>query len=304
MKRLVKRSILAALLTCLAAATLATPLLPASLADPQVTPLSNQAEQSLNGSDGGFWLAEQFYGRELYRLYLHDAAARLNIPQLTGMSDDAFACLIAAKILTEKATIYSDEQPIGLLRQYATIPPALVSHPDRLWLEDALYQGEISWGPGNIAYPNASASLRWWQRYAALYGDRVTDVHTGFYAAGRAEQQEAELEWEMQTGQGTVEILALETLHSAYRARRYYALNGHPDHPLSAYTVAMGIEGYRLPAETLYDLRNWTSKGYYYDWVRMMENTSHLLGLRLTIPDDYLPFTPEEQALLDRLPRG
>ena len=308
MRRVLKRAILAVLLIGLNAVTLVTPLLPASPLHPQVTPFDDPAE-----AGGGFMPSEQFYGRELYRLYLHDTATRLNIPQLTGMSDDAFACLIAAKILTEEATVYSDQQPIGLVRQYATIPPALAGHSLRLWMEDALYDGEISWGPGNIAYPNAVAGLRWWRTHAALYGHRLSDVHTGYYAAGRGDPlsasllgqtQETGLLWEMQTGQGAVEILALETLHSAYRARRYYALHGHPDHPLSAYTIAMGIEGYRLPAETLYELRSWTSKGYYYDWVRMMDNTSRLLGLRLSVPADYLPFTPQEQALLDTLPRG
>jgi hypothetical protein len=35
-----------------------------------------------------------------------------------------------------------------------------------------------------------------------------------------------------------------------------------------------------------------------------MDSTAKMLGLTLKVPEDYLPFTDEEAALLDTLPRG
>jgi hypothetical protein len=290
---------------------LAMPFMLATPFTPQVTALSGDTPRDPPMADWRFSASERFYARQLYRLYVHDAASRLNVPELSGMSDNAFASMIVAKLLIEDATIYADRQPIGLLRQLATLPPTAANRELRKWSEDAFYQGEISWGPANLAYPNAEAGLLWWESNAPELRHRVSDVRTAYYSIERSRSQslaiwngETDILWELQTGQGAVELLALSILRSADRARQYYRASGQPVHPLSAYSVAMGLQAYTATNDKLYRLENWTSKGFYYEWIDVMDNTARLLGMDLGIPDDYLPYTMEERELLDRLPPG
>lgn len=261
----------------------------------------------------GFSDAERLYARLLYRLYVIDATSRLNEPSLTGLSDHAFSAMIVAKILTEDATVYADQQPVGLQRELATIPPAFARRAFREWTEGTLYQGEISWGLANMTLPNALGSMGWWEENCRRLGHDLADVRTAYYSVRAWNplekwllgwNEESSVIWEMQTGQGAVEILALSILHSASRARAYYERHGQPSHQVSAYAIALGIEAYGEEDTTLYRLSDWTSRGYYHDWVETVDDAAALLGLEINPPDDYLPYTDEEREILDRLPPG
>jgi hypothetical protein len=138
-------------------------------------------------------------------------------------------------------------------------------------------------------------------------------VRTSYYAVEQwnwfaklllGRNEESVLIWEMQTGQGAVEILALAILRSADRARHYYAAMGQTEAVLSAYIIAMGVQAYSDSSDTLYLQKNWTSKGFYHDWVEVIDDAVEVFGLHLSTPDDYLPYTPDERRSLNTLPPG
>ncbi|MEJ5312589.1 MAG: RHS repeat-associated core domain-containing protein, partial [Anaerolineae bacterium] len=264
---------------------------------------------------------EKFYIRLLYNWYIESTAERLNVHSLTNMSNDAFATMIAAKILVEDATIYADQQPAGVLREIATMPVTIL----RPWLRDLLereiFGGEISWGPANIPLPLAIQSLEWWEQHYSEFGLDFEDVSTYYYDARERGwllrwlfgNEENQLTFELQTGEGTVNQMALAILRTSWRIKEYYqrrhlASGGcEPIPDLSTYMIAMGIINYHYPDDFIFELGNWKSKGFPWDWVEAMDGTADALDLHLTRGDqmtsyDYLPYTIEEKEKLDTLP--
>ena len=250
--------------------------------------------------------SEWLYINYLYACCIENATKRLNVPSLTNMSNKAFASMIAAKILVEDATIFANEQPLGVLKQIATIPTGDLPDWQRDLAEATVFRGEISWGPANIPFRLALPSLEWWEQNHSCLGLSLNALHTFYYDyrdAGWLAQvfigsEKTQLAYELQLDSGAVEGMALAILWSADRARSYWASIGQVYHQLSAYTVALGVlEPDRQKDAILYIPSNWSERGFAGNWVDALSETAVALGLSLSIPGDYLDYTDEEGGL-------
>jgi hypothetical protein len=260
--------------------------------------------------------SEKRYIRHLYDQHLEDIAGRLNVRSLTNLSNDAFATMIAARILVEDATAFADRQPRGYLSDLLI---ALVGL--RPWardlLADAVFGGEISWGPANMRLDFVMSNLEWWETAYSDLGLNFEDVHTYYYDARDRDwflrwligSEENMLELELMMDEGTANQMALAILRSSWRAkeyrqRKYLESGGCEQIPeLSAYMIAMGIRFYAETDETLYTVSGWTSRGMPWDWVEAMDDTASVLGLHITRYVDYVPYTDEEREKLLTLPQ-
>jgi RHS repeat-associated protein len=253
---------------------------------------------------------EKNYIRELYDLYIKDIVARLNVPGLTNLSNDAFAAMIAAKILMEDATIYADNQPRGWARQLITLPLTYLRDGLRDFVEDTFFDGEISWGPANVPLDLAIGNFNWWEQNYACLGLEIDAVVTNYYTANNRNEEEIylygshdhEVIWELQTGEGAVNGVGLAILQAASRARNYWSSIGDPMHELSAYVIALGVDAYTENDASLYTVNGWTAKGAHWVWVEAIDDAADVLGIgALAVPTDYLPYTEEEKQKLDTL---
>jgi hypothetical protein len=276
---------------------------------------------------------EKWYINRLYDWYIEDTASRLNVRSLTNLSDDAFAAMIAARILVEDATIFADRlwprpaegDPGGFLRQVSTLPVSVVRPWVRDWLEGLPgFGGEISWGPANMRLDFVMQNLQWWEQHHSDYNLNFGDVRTHYYNACERNwfvrwligNEEIQLEWELQTGEGTVNQMALAILRTSSRIKDYYqrrhlASGGcEPIPDLSAYMIAMGIRNYDQDDSFMFELDNWSTQGMPWDWVEAMNGTAEALGFSLIRGDqvapgdyyDYLLYTAEEKEKLESIP--
>ena len=219
--------------------------------------------------------------------------------------------MVAAKFLFEDATIYADQQLAGVGRELVTLPLSFLHDRPRNWIENALFGGEISWGPANIPLPLAIQNLEWWEQNYKCFGLSFDDIHTDYYDARDDRNwleswfwgsEQTELTRELQTGEGAVHAVALAMLQSASRARQYWASIDEPAHELSAYTIALGVNAYTASDNTLYTVSGWTAKGAHWDWVEAIDDAANILGIGpLIVPTDYVPYTEEEKQKLDTL---
>jgi RHS repeat-associated protein len=292
---------------------LGTPVDPLTL-NPYIYALANP----VNFSDPSGYQSEseEVYIRQLYNQHLEDIADRLNVHSLTNLSNDAFATMIAARILVEDATAFADRQPRGNLSELLI---ALVGL--RPWardlLADAVFGDEISWGPANMRLDFVMSNLEWWETAYLDLGLNFEDVHTYYYDARDRGwflqwligNEENMLELELMLDEGTANQMALAILQSSWRARQYrqrkYLESGGCEQipELSAYIIAMGIRFYGETDETLYTVSGWTSRGMPWDWVEAMDDTANALDLHITRYVDYVPYTDEEKEKLLTLPQ-
>jgi RHS repeat-associated protein len=258
--------------------------------------------------------SEKFYIRLLYRRHIKDAASRLNARSLTNLSDDAFAAMIAAKMLMEDATVYADQQPDGTMRQISTLPFTEFRDWSRDLAEQHIFGGEISWGPANIPLQLATQNLEWWEQNYSSFDFDFQDLPTYYYDARNRNwlgrwmfgSEQRQLAFELQTNKGAVNQMALAILRSSHRAKAYWDRQVCPPPPrdLSAYVIAMGVIHFRENDATLYDLNNWRSKGSQWNWTEAIDDAGNVLGLNLAVPRDYIPYAQEEKQKLDTLDEG
>ncbi len=280
-------------------------------------PMSYNAWNYTNGNpvnitdpSGHVGALEKLYIKYLYESAIKDASRRLNMKGLTNLSNEAFAAMIAAKVLVEDATVFADFQPDGLFRQITTIPPTVMREPSRGWLEKHVFGGEISWGPANIPLPLELQNLKWWEENCNFLTYERSDLHTNYYDV-RDRDALSKFFWnerdqiivELQTNAGAVEATALAIRQSTWRAEQFYGKKGDVWHPVSAYIIALGVNQFRERDETLYILSNWKAKGSQWDWTEAIAVAGEVLGLNLSIPRDYIPYTDAERQKLDTLPK-
>ena len=290
--------------------------------NPYVYALANPA--NFSDPSGYQSESEEFYIRLLYDWYIEGVADRLNVHSLTNLSNNAFATMIAARILVEDATIYADRQPTGVLRELATMPVTVLRPWVRDLLEQAIFGGEISWGPANMRLPFVIQNLEWWETAHLDLGLNFEDVHTYYYNARERNwfmrwlvgNEENQLAFELQTGEGTVNQMALAILRTSSRIKEYYQRRylvsggSEPKPDLSAYMIAMGIRNYHYHDDFIFELDNWETQGMPWDWVEAMDETAEALGFALIRGDqvapgayyDYLPYTAEEKEKLESIP--
>lgn len=255
--------------------------------------------------------SERDYIRYLHKLYIKDTTNRLNVPNLTNLSDNAFSAMITAKVLMEDATMFADQQPKGWQRQFGTIPPMFLRDWARDLAEQHVYGGEISWGPANIPLALAVPNLEWWEQNHTELGLDFEDLHTNYYDARDRNwlqrwflgSEQTALVKELQSDSGSVEGTALAMLQSSHRARQYWETRPCERRDLSAYTIAFGVIHFREQDETIYNINKWASGGSQLVWTEAIADAGEALDLHLTIPQDYIPYTQEEKQRLDSIPR-
>ncbi|MCP4525568.1 MAG: RHS repeat-associated core domain-containing protein [Aestuariibacter sp.] len=275
--------------------------------------------------------SETGYINRLYDRYIKDVANRLNVRNLTNMSDNAFAAMIAAKMLMEDATIYADQQPKGIGRELSTLPVTFLRDWAIYWVEQRPpFNGEISWGPANIPLPLAVQNLEWWEQMHLNLGLNFEDLTTYYYHARDYNwmmewmlgNEVNQLAFELQRDEGAVNQMALSILQSSLRAKQYYLKRSlssgsyltsreiqptifgcrEPIPELSAYAIAMGIIHFREDNKTLYEVSGWKSRGSPWNWVEAIDGTAKALDLDITRYVDYIPYTKEEENKLLTLP--
>ncbi|RLC74431.1 MAG: hypothetical protein DRJ03_31960 [Chloroflexi bacterium] len=280
--------------------------------NPYVYALANPV--NFNDPSGFQSESEKFYIRLLYKLYLKDAAARLNVRSLTNLSDNAFVAMIAARILVEDATVFADRRRKGIERTYSDFITSYLPQPLRDKIEQQLYGGEISWGPANMRLDFVIGNLEWWeQNHSELgsselgHGSSRNDVRTWYYSWRDSflpdwliGSERTLMARELLTGEGTVNQMALAILRSSwqikqYRERKYLESGGCVQTPeLSAYMIAMGIRNFQYfhhfsqdykTEDIIFDPDNWTSRGMPWDWIEAMDDTAIALGFHLKRAD-------------------
>jgi hypothetical protein len=245
------------------------------------------------------------------------------VRNLTNLSDDAFATMIAAKLLVEDATIHADRFSDGFWRQLGTLPVTVLPPWLRDLVEELFYGDEISWGPANVPLPLAIGNLEWWEQNHSTFGLDFEDLNTYYYGgpdyAGDTENQfelELQLQFELQLNEGAVNHMALAILRASSRVKEYYwrrylSSGGCESIPrLSAYLISVAVRNYEYPDDFIFELSNWSSGGMPLDWVEALDDTGLALGILLLRGDevepgayyDYLPYTEEEKERLDNIP--
>ena len=264
--------------------------------------------------------AEKGYILYLYLFHIKHTTERLNDRALTNLSDNAFAAMIAAKVLVEDATPVADDWVQGTLKYAASSGAAGLPDWQRDLVEQYLAGGEISFGPANIPLATAERGLRWWeQNHLNLPSrcQRFENIQTGYYDARDSwlyrlifGSPREILAQELDSDSGAVQGMALALLESSSRARNYWTKIGQPSRQLSAYTIALGVLNPDSQLDSaLYTPSRWTSKGFAWNWVEAADDTADLLkiaepGFQLSMPADFLPYTDEEKNILAGLREG
>jgi RHS repeat-associated protein len=119
--------------------------------------VANRVDPSGMIGDGERWVilqdAEKWLG----------AAKRINLQPITKLSSEEFAVMVAAKFVTEDATIYSDPFSDGFQREVKS-RVGLAAWVDQIRTGDA----ETSYGPGNIPLLQAKSAAEFWRRISGM----------------------------------------------------------------------------------------------------------------------------------------
>ncbi len=268
----------------------------------------------------------------LYADQWMETARKYNNPDITNMSDEAFAAMIAAKFIFEDATRFNSTE--GLLNQ--GLSGAGIDLVFRTVWEAIGLKGEISYGPGNIPLAQAQNAAEWWKENASCLGfdtsifdsgiyddDIVTQCIPsmfGFQSCTVVSTPSTRATIEMNSFDGHTswdEWLAVTMLQAADRVRNYRSENdvsswGNPrivddtENQVSAYIIALGQVAWSESDKTLYDLSEWASPGGAYDWAAAVagvrDNTHHFWPeLRSLFDGGYIEMTNQERQHLQEI---
>lgn len=104
------------------------------------------------------------------------------------------------------------------------------------------------------------------------------------------------------------EWLAVSMLQSAYRANSFQPTDTWVQPrigEISAYIIALGQLAYQATDKVLYDLDEWTSKGFAYDWVEAMDAVVRSFSGEISWVSaaSWVNWNSQEALLLNQLPR-
>jgi RHS repeat-associated protein len=260
-----------------------------------------------------------------------ETARKFNNPNITNMSNEAFAAMIAAKFIFEDATQFNSQK--GLLNQMlsgAGIDPVFRA----VW-ETIGGTGEISYGPGNIPLAQARNAADWWRENAACLGFDVGMFSSGIYDYRIVQQcvptlggmtctiistpeNRASIELNSFDGQTSWdEWLAVTILQSAFRARTISDRNDITTwsnhrviddykNKLSGYIIARAQLDWTATDQVLYDLKSASFLQGAEDWAvavnSVRDNTHPFWPEMLSLYDEtnYRPYTHQERAAFNK----